>query len=148
TSGPTPTPQPTGTSGATPTPVVTPTSAPTPTPRRTAITIAGSIESPAGFALAAGGGGFLAVFAAAATDQSSEIFGVRLAGDGSVIDTDPFLVSVATSDPQLDSSSPAVSFDGSSYAVAYAGSGDLDGAPVTAIKAVLVDAQKNVGMPA
>src|SRR5262245_15672083 len=117
-SGPTPTPLPTGTSGNTPTPGATPTSAPTPMPTGGgAITIAPNIESPAGFAVAAGDGGFLAVFAAAATDQSSEIFGVRLAGDGSVIDAEPFLVSVATGDPQLHQSSPAVGFDGSTYAV-------------------------------
>jgi hypothetical protein len=143
-SGPTPTPgTPIATPAATPT-VATP--SPTPT-AGSAIAIAPEIESPAGFDLAAGPGGFLVAFAAASTDGTSEIFGVRLASDGSVVDEEPFLVSVGTSELQTEQSSPAVGFDGATYAVAYSGSNEINGIFTSSITAVLVGLDGSVGTP-
>lgn len=139
--------------GPTPIPTVTgptPTPSPIPTPTVLTTTIASSVTSPAGFDIGASDGGFLIAYGAAATATNGAIYGVRLGANGSVLDASPFLVSVAQADGYLSDpswTSPAVGYDGTSFAVAYAGTGTAQGVPANAITAVLVDAQKNVGAP-
>ena len=140
-------------SGPTPVPTVTgptPTPSPIPTPTLKTTTLVPSLTSPAGFDVGASDGGFLVAYGAAATATTGAIYGIRLDADGSVLDTTPFLVSVAQADGYLSDPSwtgPGVGYDGTSYAVAYAGSGTAQGVPANTITAVLVDAQKNVGAP-
>jgi len=159
-SGPTPTPVPTSTSGATPTPLPTsgatptPTLTPLPSPTVVVITVVQSVATLAGLDVGASDSGFLVAYgtygAAPTATSTSSIYGVRLDGDGEVVDPTPFVISVAQSGGFLDDPSwtaPAVGFDGASYAVAYAGTGTEGGFPAAAITAVLVDPQASVGVP-
>lgn len=128
----------------------TPTPTPLPSPSVTSVTIVPSFSASAGFDVGAGEGGFLVAYASAAAGSTTAIYGVRLGDGGAVVDQTPFLVSVAQSGGYLSDPSwtdPAVGFDGTSYAVAYAGTGTTQGIPAAAITAVLVDPQANVGTP-
>lgn len=152
-----PTPIPTSSSGATPTPLPTsgatptPTLTPLPSPTIVTITVVPSLSSLAGLDVGASDAGFLVAYATSGAASTSAIYGVRLDGDGAVVDTTPFAISVEQSGGFLGDPSwtaPAVGFDGASYAVAYAGTGTVQGGfGAAAITAVLVDAEANVGVP-
>src|SRR5206468_2963396 len=122
-------------SGPTPIPTVTgptPTPSPIPTPTVKTTTLVPSLTSPGGFDIGASDGGFLVAFGAAAAAAPYAIYGIRLGADGTVLDTTPFLVSIAQAGGYLSDPSwtgPAVGYDGTSYAVAYAGTGTAQGVP-------------------
>jgi hypothetical protein len=148
--GPTPTPTTVATPTAAPTSAATPTPTPLPSATVLPIPIVQPVASPAGVDVAGSASGFLVAYGAAATATTGAIYGVRLAADGTVRDETGFLISVAQSGGYLTDPSwtaPAVGFDGTSYGVVYAGTGTTEGIFAAAITAVLVDDEKNVGVP-
>ena len=142
--GPTPTPTPTSSGGATPTPT------PTPAAGARIIDLVPSIGDTPRFDVGGGARGFLVAFEDDGPPSSS-IRGLRLGADGTPIDADPFLVSVAQSAGYLGDpswTSPAVGFNGSLYGVVYAGTGTVQGSiPGAAITAVQVGSDGSVELP-
>jgi hypothetical protein len=140
--GPTPTPTPTSSGGATPTPT------PTPTPGLRIVELVPSIGNT--FDVGAAERGFLVTWEDDA-GPTSTIRGLRVGTDATPVG-DSFLVSVAQGGGYLESpswTSPAVGFDGTRYAVVYAGTGTVQGGvSAAAITAVQVGTDGSVGQPA
>jgi len=120
------------------------------TPPIEIVTLVRGFTSPAGFDVAASDDAFLVAYGGS-VGRSTGILGVRAGVDGQVLDASPFRIADATSDGFLSSptwNDPAVTFDGATWAVAFAGTGEVDGGiPAAAIGGVLVDLAGDVGTP-
>lgn len=140
--GPTPTPTPTSSGGATPTPT------PVPTASVRVVDLVPRIGGNRSFDVGGANAGFLVAYEDDA-GPASTIRGLRLGADGTPLGDD-FLVSVPQSGGYLGNpswTSPAVGFDGTRYAVVYAGSGTVQGSiPGAAITAVQVGSDGSVGL--
>lgn len=124
---------------------------PGPAPPVEIVTLVRGFTQPAGLAAGAGGDAFLVAYGGSASTSGTGILGVRVGLDGEVLDPFSFRIADAQSGGPLSRpswSDPSVTFDGSTYAVAFAGTGTVDGGiPAAAIAAVLVDPQARVGSP-
>lgn len=129
---PTPTPVISPTSG--PTPIVTPTPAPTPTGVPSPFTIAAGVGPDALPAVAFADSTYLTTFSRPSSGQR-DVYGVRLAPDGTVLDATPMLLSELAADSFLDPAdasydSASIAAGASGFGVFFNGSGTVRGAEI------------------